>query len=168
MADRSIFNRKYTSFSPAGVEVFLINGAGVTTSLPTTQNFTAGANLIQGTVVYVSGALVFPASAVSGIASFNFGAIGITADAAGVTSGVAVNVDDVAVISAANITAESTLVPGEYYFLSKYTGQLTRYATASGSITASGTDQYQALVALGKAFSTTEIEVEILPPTLLT
>ena len=80
----------------------------------------------------------------------------------------AVNVDDVVVVSAANITAETTLVPGEYYYLSKFTGQLTRYTTASGSITASGTDQYQALVALGKAFSTTELEVEISPPTLLT
>ena len=168
MADRAIFNRKYTSFTPAGTEVYLINGAGITTSRPTTQNFTAGANLIQGEVVYVSGALVFPASAVSGIASFNFGAIGVTAASAGVTSGVAVNVDDVVVVSAANITAETTLVPGEYYYLSKFTGQLTRYTTASGSITASGTDQYQALVALGKAFSTTELEVEILPPTLLT
>ena len=54
MADRSIFNRKYTSFTPAGAEVWLINGAGVTTSLPSTQNFTAGSNLIQGQVVYVS------------------------------------------------------------------------------------------------------------------
>jgi len=59
------------------------------------------------------------------------------------------------------------LVPGEYYYLSKYTGQLTRYTTASGSITASGTDNYQALVGLGVALSTTELEVEIKPPTLL-
>ena len=96
------------------------------------------------------------------------GAIGVTAASAGVTSGVAVNLDDVVVVSAANITAESALIPGEYYYLSKFNGQLTRYTTASGSITASGTDQYQALVSLGKAFSTTDLEVEILPPTLLT
>jgi hypothetical protein len=168
MANRAIFNRKYTSFTPGGTEVYLINGAGVTTTFPATQTFTAGANLIQGQVVYVSGALVFPASALSGLAAFNFGAIGVTAASAGVTSGVAVNLDDVVVVSAANITAESALIPGEYYYLSKFNGQLTRYTTASGSITASGTDQYQALVTLGKALSTTELEVEVLPPTLLT
>ena len=167
MADRSLFNRKYTSFTPAGVEVWLINGTGVTTSLPSTQVFTAGTNLIQGAVVYASGTQVFPASALSGVAAFNYGAIGITAGAAGVTSGISVNLDDVATVSSANITAESSLVPGEYYFLSKYTGQITRFVNASGSITASGTDQYQALVNVGKALSTTEIEVEITPPTLL-
>jgi hypothetical protein len=167
MADRAIFNRKYTSFSSAGTEVWLINGAGVTTTASATQSFTAGSNLVQGAVVYVSGTQVFAASAISGVAAFNYGAIGITAASAGVTSGVAVNLDDVAVINAENITAESSLIPGEYYFLSKYTGQLTRYTTASGSITASGTDNYQALVGLGVALSTTELEVEIKPPTLL-
>lgn len=168
MADRAIFNRKYTSFSPGGTEVWLVNGDGVTTTASSTQSFTAGANLIQGAVVYVSGTQVFEASAVSGIAAFNYGAIGITAASAGVTSGVAVNLDDVAVIGAANITAESSLVPGEYYYLSKYTGQLTRFATASGSVTAVGSDEYQALVKLGVALSTTELEVEVRPPTLLT
>lgn len=168
MADRAIFNRKYTSFSPGGTEVWLVNGDGVTTTAPSTQSFTAGANLIQGAVVYVSGTQVFEASAVSGIAAFNYGAIGITAASAGVTSGVAVNLDDVAVIGSANITAESSLVPGEYYYLSKYTGQLTRFATASGSVTAVGSDKYQALVGLGVALSTTELEVEVRPPTLLT
>lgn len=167
MTDRAIFNRKYTSFTPAGSEVWLINGAGVTTSLPSTQQFIAGANLIQGAVVYASGTQVFPASALSGLAAFNYSAIGITSAAAGVTSGVAINLDDVATVSSNNISAESSLIPGEYYFLSKYTGQITRYTTASGSITTSGTDQYQALVNIGRALSTTELEVEILPPTPL-
>jgi hypothetical protein len=80
---------------------------------------------------------------------------------------VAVILDDVAVLGSANITAESTLVPGEYYYLSKYSGQVTRYSTASGVISASGTNQYQALVGIGTALSTTELEVEIDVPVLI-
>ena len=167
MTDRAIFNRKYTSFTPAGTQVWLVNGAGVTTSFPSSVAFTAGENLIQGAVVYVSGTQVFRASALSGIAPANYGAIGITTAAAGVTSGVSVILDDIAVVSSANISAETSLVPGEYYFLSKYVGQVTRYTTASGSVTASGTDSYQAMVSVGQALSTTELSVEIGPPVLL-
>ena len=167
MADRAIFNRKYTSFTPAGTQVWLINGAGVTTTFPTTQTFTAGQNLIQGQVVYVSGTSVFSATALSGVPAAQYEAIGITSASAGVSSGVTVILDDVAVLGSANITAESTLVPGEYYYLSKYSGQVTRYSTASGVISASGTNQYQALVGIGTALSTTELEVEIDVPVII-
>jgi hypothetical protein len=167
MADRAIFNRKYTSFTPGGTQVWLVNGAGVTTTFPTTQTFTAGQNLIQGQVVYVSGTSVLSATALSGVPSTNYGAIGITAASAGSSSGVAVILDDVAVLSSANITAESALIPGEYYYLSKYTGQVTRYSTTSGVISASGTNLYQALVGIGIALSTTELEVEIDTPVIL-
>jgi hypothetical protein len=167
MADRAIFNRKYTSFTPAGTQVWLVNGAGVTTTFPTTQTFTAGQNLIQGQVVYVSGTSVFSATAISGVPFARCEAIGITSASAGVSSGVAVILDDVAVLGSANITAESTLIPGEYYYLSKYSGQVTRYSTASGVISASGASQYQALVGIGTALSTTELEVEIDQPVVI-
>jgi hypothetical protein len=167
MADRAIFNRKYTSFTPGGTQVWLINGAGVTTTFPTTQTFTAGQNLIQGQVVYVSGTSVFSATALSGVPSAQYEAIGITAASAGTSSGVAVILDDVAVLSSANITAESALIPGEYYYLSKYSGQVTRYSTASGTVSASGTNQYQVVAGIGLALSTTELEVEIDVPVLI-
>ena len=162
MTERAIFNKKYTSFTPGGTQVWLVNGAGVTTSAASTQDFTAGANLIQGQVVYVSGTYVLPASAASGVSSDQYQAIGITAAAASASSTVAVNLDDIAVVSDANITADSALVPGQYYYLSQYSGELTRYSTASGTVTAAS--GYAALVNLGLALSTTELHVEIQPP----
>lgn len=162
MTDRAIFNRRYTDFTPGGQQVWLVNGAGVTTSAAQTQQFTAGAALIQGQPVYVSGTYVLPASAASGVSPTQFNVIGITAESAVTGSGVAVNVDDIAVISDANISAESTLVPGQYYYLSKYTGEITRYSTASGTVTAAS--GYAALVNLGIALSTTELHVEIEAP----
>lgn len=142
-----------------------MNGAGVTTTLSSTQEFTAGSNLIQGQVVYVSGTYVLPASAASGVAPEVYNAIGITAASAGVSSGVAVNLDDIAIVSSANITGETALVPGQYYFLSKYSGQLTRYSTASGTVTASG--GYAASVTVGLALSASELQVEIGSPSIL-
>lgn len=165
MTDRAIFNRRYTDFTPGSQQVWLINGAGVTTSAAQTQEFTAGATLIQGQPVYVSGTYVLPASAASGVAPEQFNVIGITAAAAATGSGVAVNVDDIAVISDANISAESTLIPGSYYYLSKYTGEITRYSTASGTVTAAS--GYAALVNIGLALSTTELQVEIEAPLIL-
>lgn len=162
MTERAIFNRKYTSYTPGAQQVWLANGTGVTTSAAQTQEFTAGASLLQGSPVYVSGTYVLPASAASGVAPEQFNVIGITAEAAATGSGVAVNVDGIAVISDANISAESTLVPGQYYYLSKYTGEITRYSTASGTVTAAS--GYAALVNLGIALSTTELHVEIEAP----
>jgi len=69
------------------------------------------------------------------------------------------------VVSAANITAESTLVPGEYYYLSKFDGQLTRFTTASGDITASG--GYAAIVSVGQAVSASELQIEIDAPIII-
>lgn len=162
MTERAIFNRKYTDFNPGGTQVWLVNGAGVTTSAAGTQDFTAGSDLIQGEAVYVSGVYVLPASAASGVAPEQFNVIGITAEPAITGANVAVNVDDIAVVSAANITADSTLVPGQYYYLSQYTGEITRYSTASGTVTAAS--GYSALVNLGIALSTTELHVEIESP----
>lgn len=162
MTNRAIFNRQYTDYTPGGQQVWLVNGTGVTTSAGQTQDFTAGSTLIQGQPVYVSGVYVLPASAASGVAPEQYNVIGITAEAATTGNPVAVNLDDVAVISAANITADSTLVPGQYYYLSQYTGEITRYSTASGTVTAAS--GYAALVNLGIALSTTELHVEIEAP----
>lgn len=165
MTDRAIFNRRYTDFTPGGTQVWLANGAGVTTTLSNTQQFTAGSSLIQGQVVYVSGTYVLPASAASGVAADVYSPIGITTAAASALSGVAVNLDDVAVIGAANLVGETSMVPGQYYFLSKYNGQLTRYSTASGTVTASG--GYAASVTVGLAVSSSELQIEIGSPLIL-
>jgi len=162
MTDRAIFNRRYSSFTPGNTQVWLTNGTGVTTSAASTQNFTAGADLIQGDVVYVSGVYALPATAASGVDSTQYQAVGITAEAALNGSSVPVNLDDIVVVSDANITAESVLVPGSFYYLSKSQGQITRYSTASGTVTAAS--GYAALVNLGLALSTTELHVEIQPP----
>ena len=165
MTERAIFNRKYESFVPGSQLVWLLNGAGVTTTPITTQDFTAGDTLIQGQVVYVSGTYVLPATAASGISIDRYNAIGVTTEPAAVSANVAVSVDDVVVVSSANLTDATQLVPGQYYYLSKFTGQLTSYVTNSGSVTSSG--GYGALVTIGKALSPTELKVEITPPLYL-
>lgn len=166
MTTRAIFNRQYTDYTPGGQQVWLVNGAGVTTTPSRTQSFTAGATLIQGAVVYVSGTYVLPASAASGVPADRYNVIGITAEAAASSASVAVILDDTAVISSANLTGDTALIPGQYYYLSKHNGQLTRYSTASGVVTlASG---YAALVGVGQALSTSELQVEIDPPIVLT
>jgi hypothetical protein len=163
VTNRAIFNRKYTEFQPGDTPVFLVNGGGVTSSPPTSLvNFTAGADLIQGEVVYVSGVYAVPATAVSGVDSAQHQAVGLTAEAAVQNATVSVNLDDIAVVSAANLTADTQLTPGQYYYLSKSQGQLTAFSTASGTVSAGS--GYAALVNLGLAVSTTELHVEIQPP----
>ncbi len=163
MTDRAIFNRRYTDFTSGSQQVWLVNGAGVTTSAAQARNFTAGSTLIQGQPVYASGTYVLPASAASGVAPERYNVIGLTAAAALTGNLVTVNLDDIAVVSDVNITADSTLVPGQYYYLSKYTGEITRYSTASGTVTAAS--GYAASVVVGIALSTTELHVELEPPT---
>ena len=164
MTDRSIFNRRYTEFRSDGTDVYLVNGAGNSTGGgggDSTRDFIAGENLVQGAAVYVSGVNVYNASAASGIQYFNWNAIGITTQAAAATESVPVNLDSVVTLSDLNITAESALEPGEYYYLSSSPGQVTRYSTASGEVSApSG---YAALVNLGTAISTSELSLEIQP-----
>ena len=130
------------------------------------RDFTAGENLLRGQMVYVSGTSVYKASALSGIAPFNYGVVGAVKADGNAGTIVTVNLDGEATISG-TITAEGSLVPGEVYYLSKYPGEVTRFFTASGSVTNSGTDQYQALVAIGKATTPTNIEMEIQPAIIL-
>ena len=167
MANRNIFARSYQSFSSGGAEVWVLDGEGVSLSLPESQTYTAGETLIQGDFVYVSGAQVFKATAISGVGSFNYGVIGATTEATSAGSNVAVSTDGIVSLGNANITADVSLVPGEYYYLSKYDGQITRYSTASGLVSASGTDQYQVSVPVGYAVSNSELDVEIQPPVIL-
>lgn len=165
MTTRAIFNRQYTSYTPGAQQVWLANGTGVTTSAAQTQDFTAGSTLIQGQPVYVSGVYVLPASAASGVAPEQYNVIGITAEAASIGNPVSVNVDDIAVISPINITAEGSLIPGQYYYLSKYAGEITRYSTTSGTVT--GASGFAAAVCVGQAFSSSELHVEIDQPVVL-
>jgi len=165
MTERAIFNRKYTSYTPSLTQVWILNGDAVTTSVASTQTFTAVTNLIQGEAVYVSGVYALPASAASGVSPEQYQVIGITSEAATALDSVDVNLDDTVVVSDANITADTQLVPGQFYYLSQYDGQITRYSTASGVVTASG--GYAALVNLGLALSTTELSLEIQPPVSL-
>lgn len=165
MTDRAIFNRRYTSYTPGMTQVWLVNGAGVTTSAASTQNFTAGSNLIQGEVVYVSGTFVLPASAASGVSPALWNPIGITAAAASASSTVSVVLDDIAVVGSGNIIHQTSLTPGQYYYLANIPGKLTA-STAPSGITTSGL--YGALTPVGLALSPSELHVEIGSPVNLT
>jgi hypothetical protein len=162
VTDRAVFNRRYTSFQADGTQVWLANGAGVTTSPSSSERaFTAGEDLIQGAAVYVSGLNVYNANAASGIASFHYNPIGITSEAASASDQVIVILDDIVSISSDNLYAETSLEVGEYYFLAPTPGQITKYSTASGEVDANG--GFGALVNLGTAVSSSELSLEIQP-----
>lgn len=167
MANRNVFARSFQSVNSGGTDVWVLDGEGVSLSLPESQSYTAGETLIQGDFVYVSGISVFKASALSGVAAFNYGVIGATTVAAPAGSGISVSTDGIVSIGNENVTADVSLVPGEFYYLSKYSGQITRYATASGLVSASGTNEYQVSVPVGFAVSNSELNVEIQPPVIL-
>lgn len=167
MANRNVFARSFQSVNSGGTDVWVLDGEGVSLSLPESQSYTAGETLIQGDFVYVSGTSVFKASALSGVAAFNYGVIGATTVAAPAGSGISVSTDGIVSIGNENVTANVSLVPGEFYYLSKYSGQITRYATASGLVSASGTNEYQVSVPVGFAVSNSELNVEIQPPVIL-
>ncbi len=165
MTTRNIFNRSYTSFTSNGSQVWLVNGGGTTSSYTSPYTIFAGENLIQGDVVYTSGnSLAVKATALSGVNSAFYYPIGVAASSATAGTEVEVNLDGVFVVTSANITGGTQLVPGTDYFLSKYKGQITPYSTGSGIISASGLNQYGASVRVGRALSTSELEVEIQPP----
>jgi len=165
MTDRAVFNRRYTSYTPGTTQVWLVNGAGVSTSPASTLAFTAGSSLDQGEVVYVSGSVVLPASAASGVLPEVWSAIGVTAEAASAAASVSVILDDVALISSGNLIHETALTPGQYYYVSNIAGKLTA-STAPSGITASG--GYGAMTAVGLALSASELHVEINAPVVIT
>ena len=166
MTERALFNRRYTSYTPNGTEVWLLNGAGVQTSSSSTTSFIAGVDLDQGEVVFVSGVYAVPAAAASGVSQPEYRAIGVTAEAAFQNATLSVVLDDSVTIPGARITAETALTPGQTYYISKHAGEITKYSTASGLITrASG---YEVLAPVGTAVSTSELQVEIGSPVILT
>ncbi len=167
MANRNIFARSFQSYNSGGTDVWVLDGEGVSLSLPAVQSYIAGETLIQGDFVYVSGTQVFKATALSGLAATRYGVVGATTAAAPTGSGVSVSTDGIVSIGSANLTADVSLVPGNYYYLSKYAGKITRYSTASGLVSASGSNQYQVSVPVGYAVSSSELDVEIQPAIIL-
>ena len=166
MADRALFNRQYTSFTSGGTNVWLVNGAGVSTTTPaTTQSLTASEDLIQGEAVFVSGVWAVPATAFSGASNAEHQAIGLTSEAAFQNAQVTVILDTLATVSDANITADTSLVPGSTYYLSRYKGEITAFSNASGVLEAAS--GYGAMVVMGTAVSTTQLELEVSAPILL-
>jgi len=165
VTSRNIFNRSYTSYTSNGSQVWLVNGGGTTSSYTSPYVLFAGENLTQGDIVYTSGnSLAVKATALSGVATAFYYPIGAAAQTVTAGSQVEVNLDGVVVVTGANITDGTQLVPGTDYFLSKYKGQITPYSTGSGIISASGLNQYGASVRVGRAISTSELEIEIQPP----
>ena len=167
MPNRSIFNRTYTSFQSDGTTVYLANGQGIVTNPAPEVTLTAGSTLIAGQCVYASGNFVVPAIALSGVASSQFSPIGFVSEAASAGSSVVVNLDGVIVVSDVNITAETQLSPGNYYFLSKFAGEIVKYSTTSGTVTGSGANAYAAASPVGLALTPTQLSVEIGVPTVL-
>tara|TARA_R100000081_G_C4684893_1_gene99448 strand:+ start:70 stop:567 length:498 start_codon:yes stop_codon:yes gene_type:complete len=164
VTNRSIFNRRYTSYSPAGVEVYLLNGAGISSQLNPTFDFELGEDLDSGSVVYVSGAVIYAASAASGVSADLAYAVGITTVSGNAGATVPVVTDEIATVDSQNITHQSTLTPGRYYYLSNVAGQVT--AIPPSGITLSG--GYQASTLVGMALTQSDIHLEIDGPVFLT
>jgi hypothetical protein len=164
VTNRSIFNRRYTSYSPAGVEVYLLNGAGISSQLNPTFDFELGEDLDSGSVVYVSGAVIYAASAASGVSADLAYAVGITTVSGNTGATVPVVTDEIATVDSQNITHQSTLTPGRYYYLSNVAGQVT--AIPPSGITLSG--GYQASTLVGMALTQSDIHLEIDGPVFLT
>ena len=164
MTNRSIFNRRYTSYSPAGVEVYLLNGAGISSQLNPTFDFELGEDLDSGSVVYVSGTVIYAASAASGVSADLAYAVGITTVSGNAGATVPVVTDEVATVDSQNITHQSTLTPGRYYYLSNIAGQVT--AIPPSGISVSG--GFQASTLVGMALTQSDIHLEIDGPVFLT
>jgi hypothetical protein len=167
MTTRSIFNRRYSSFQSDGTTVFLANGQGNVTGSVPNVSLTAGDDFIAGTPLYASGTVVVPAIAASGVDTDQIQVIGFASEAGINGSSVNVLLDGVIDLTSANITAESSLSAGQYYYLSKYRGEVVKFETASGLISGSGTDAYSASVPVGLAINTTQLSIELNSPILL-
>lgn len=169
MADREIFQRTYTPFTPAGggTTVYILNG-GSSVFAPTDSliTLTAGETLIKGDAVYASGTFAHKASAGKNLNAINFAMVGFTTEAATVGNDVQIDLDGSIILSSANILADTGLTPGTVYYLSNVPGQITEYGpTSSGVITnASG---YLVSKRVGTALSTTRLNIEIQPAVTL-
>lgn len=136
------------------------------TDVSSIKTYTAGETIAVGEFVCFDAGSLVKASAASGVDPVRYNTFGCAITAGNATDTIRVNSDNIVTLSDPNITAESQLTPGESYYLSKYFGQVTKYSTASGGITFA--EGYGALVYVGRALSTTQLEVEIQPKILLT
>ena len=153
----------------AGSNTVLSSGNYITisgTDVSSIKTYTAGETIAVGEFVCFDAGSLVRASAASGVDSARFNTFGCAITAGNATDTIRVNSDNIVTLGDSNITAESQLTPGESYYLSKYFGQVTKYSTASGGITFA--EGYGALVYVGRALSTTQLEVEIQPKILLT
>jgi hypothetical protein len=162
MPTRSIFN-----FQSDGTTVYLANGQGNVTGSVPIVSLTAGDNFAAGTPLYASGSVVVPAIAASGVDTNQIQVLGFSTEAGVDGSTVQVALDGVIDLTAGNITAESSLTAGQYYYLSKFRGEIVKFETASGQISGSGTDAYSASVPVGLAINTTQLSIELNSPVLL-
>jgi len=167
MPTRSIFNRRYSSFQSDGTTVYLANGQGNVTGSVPIISLTAGSNFSAGTPLYASGTVVVPAIAASGVDTDQIQVLGFSTEAGTNGSAVQVALDGVVDLTAVNITAETSLSAGQYYYLSKFRGEIVKFETASGQISGSGTDAYSASVPVGLAINTTQLSIELNSPVLL-
>ena len=153
----------------AGSNTVLSSGNYITisgTDVSSIKTYTAGETIAVGEFVCFDAGSLVKASAASGVDPVRYNTFGCAITAGNATDTIRVNSDNIVTLSDPNITAESQLTPGESYYLSKYFGQVTKYSTASGGITFA--EGYGALVYVGRALSTTQLEVEIQPKILLT
>ena len=153
----------------AGSNTVLSSGNYITisgTDVSSVKTYTAGETIAVGEFVCFDAGSLVKASAASGVDPVRYNTFGCAITAGNATDTIRVNSDNIVTLSDPNITAESQLTPGESYYLSKYFGQVTKYSTASGGITFA--EGYGALVYVGRALSTTQLEVEIQPKILLT
>jgi hypothetical protein len=152
-----------------GSNTILASGDYITVSgvdVSSIKTYTAGETIAVGEFVCFDAGSLVKASAASGVDPVRYNTFGCAITAGNATDTIRVNSDNIVTLSDPNITAESQLTPGESYYLSKYFGQVTKYSTASGGITFA--EGYGALVYVGRALSTTQLEVEIQPKILLT
>ena len=152
-----------------GSNAILASGNYITvsgTDVSSIKTYTAGETIAVGEFVCFDTGSLVKASAASGVDPARYNTFGCAITAGNATDTIRVNSDNIVTLADANITADSQLTPGDSYYLSKYFGQVTRYSTASGGITFA--EGYGALVYVGRALSTTQLEVEIQPKIILT
>ena len=166
MTDRTIFNRTYTEYTPQGTTVYLVNGGlkATASGFNPTIDIIAGENMDKGTPIYVSGTKCFPAHAASGVQNFEINVVGFTDEAATINAPVTIDLDGIVSVPGSQITGESTLTPGKYYYLSEYRGEIVKNDSASGTVS---TPDYKASAPLGVAVTTTALTIEIATPTFL-
>jgi hypothetical protein len=152
-----------------GSNTVLASGVYITvsgTDVSSIKTYSAGETIAVGQFVCFDAGLLVKASTASGVDPVRYNTFGCAITAGNTNDAIKVNSDSIVTLGSSNITADTQLTPGESYYLSKFAGQVTKFSTASGNI--AFTEGYGALVYVGRALSTTQLEVEIQPKILLT